>query len=438
VSRFLQAMILAATVVVIPRVAGGETLTFEMALEKAASQNEDVGILAEHVEQARAMRLQVLSGLLPWITATASFGFTEEVVIDTGGGESRVVVPGDDWGWGVQATVTLVDLGLIPSVAAAGKNKQAAEALMEYGREEVLYATAQAYVTALFAHTAVAVREQELETREKRKEEVEELMRADQALALDLKRAELQLLEAQKDLATARVESVLALDALCLLMGEPPGAPYELAPLESLAPGEPPGEQEAEAQVEQALEGRPDLEAAALSLSAAQSSKISSWLGILPTLSFSATYNQGPESFRSPAGYTWFVSFNATWTLFDGGHSVGEIMETSSKNVEAALELEKSEKEVQSEVRSAWLLFDLGLQNRDIAIKQLEVATATYDMATERYRAGVATGLEVDDALDDLAAAEMGLLGQELNLQLAWLLYLQVSGQFGDVFEVGS
>jgi outer membrane protein TolC len=424
-----------------PARASGKALTFEQALEMAGSANEDVAMLGEHVKQARAIRLQVLSGLLPWLSASASIGFTEEVSLEMGGGESRVVVPGEDWGWGGVVSLQLVNLALVPSVYAADKGVDAAEALEAHGTEGVLFATAQSYVTALFADAAVAVRERELETRNKRLEEVEARMQAEQALALDLKRAELQVLEAQQVLESARVDAILAMDALCLLLGEEPGTVFTLAPLETsvaAAPQGAPSEAEVAGEIDQALEERADLEAQQLALKSAKAEKVAGWFSLLPTLSVSASYDQGPESFRAPEGSTWMVSFNMTWSIFDGGYTAGKIMENTSKSSEALLELAQFEKEIKGEVRSTWLLFRLGLANRDTAAKQLEVAADAYEMAEERYRAGVATGLEVDDALDALALAEMGLLGQEMNLQLAWLAYLRASGQFSDIFEVTS
>jgi outer membrane protein TolC len=419
--------------------AGEATLTLAEALERASDANEDVAILAEHVTQAKTVRLQVLSGLLPWLTASANLGFTDEVVMETGGGESRVIVPGTDWGWGGSLSLKLVDLGLIPTAIAASKGVKAQKALLEHGTSEILFATAQAFVTALFARTAVSVREREVETRQGRLEEVEARKQADQALELDLKRAELQVLEARQALEASRVDAVLALDALCLLMGEEPGTSYVLAPLDAgvvPAPEQVPQEAEMLDELEEALEHRADLEALALELSAAGATRTASWLDLLPTLSFSASYDQGPESFRSPEGYTWYVSFNMSWTIFDGAYTAAKIKESHSKASEALLELGKSEKSIKSEVRSAWLKFNLGITNRDTAFKQLEVASKAYEMAEERYRAGLATGLEVDDALDGLAEAEIGLLGQEMNLQLAWLDYLRSSGQFDTFFEV--
>jgi outer membrane protein TolC len=421
--------------------ASDKALTFEQALAMAGSANEDVAMLKEHVKQARGIRLQVLSGLLPWLSASASIGFTEEVSLEMGGGESRVVVPGEDWGWGGMVSLQLVNLAIVPSVYAADKGVDAAEALEAHGTEGVLFATAQSYVTALFADAAVTVRERELETRHKRLEEVEARMQAEQALALDLKRAELQVLEAQQALESARVDAILAMDALCLLVGEEPGTVFELAPLETstaAAPQGAPSEAEVAGEIEEALDDRADLEAQQLALKSAKAEKVAGWFSLLPTLSISASYDQGPESFRAPEGSTWMVAFSMTWSIFDGGYTAGKIMENTSKTSEALLELAQSEKEIKGEVRSTWLLFRLGLANRDTAVKQLEVAADAYEMAEERYRAGVATGLEVDDALDALALAEMGLLGQEMNLQLAWLAYLRASGQFSDIFEVAS
>jgi outer membrane protein TolC len=408
-------------------------LTLSEALAMAEEQNEQIAILAERVEQAKAVRLKVLSGLLPWLTASASYGFTEEVTFGAGE-ETRVVVPGESWSWGGSASLTFVNPSVYPSVVASSKNVSAQEQLLEHGQEQILYSTAQAYVTAVFAQTAVEVRQAELSTREQNLEEVRARLQADEALLLDLSRAELLVLESRKALETARVDAVLAMDALCVLLGQDPGTRYALSPLEVGPPAGPEGLDGPE--VEAALEQRSDLEALDLSLAAARAESLSAWFALIPTLSLSASYEQGPESFRSPDGDTWMVTFNLSWTLFDGGYTAGQILESTSQAAETLLELEQADKQVKAEVREAWLRFELAITNRDTAVKAYEVADETWKMVDEKYGAGLATGLEVQAALDDLAGAEMALLGEEMNLQLAWMEYLRASGQFAEVFDL--
>ncbi len=421
--------------------AGQETpgsLTLEQALAMAREGNQDLGILAEHLEKSEAVRVQVLSGMLPWITASASVGFAQEVTMSTSGG-TNVIVPGTDWGFGGKVSLALLHPSLYPALVASGKSVKASSMLLDHGTEQVLYATAQSYVTAAFADAAVVVRTLQLETREKRLEEVEARLEADDALLLDVSRAELQLLQSKKALETARVDAMLAMDALCLIMGQKPGTSYKLAPLQgtaAAAPEVPPTEVEMQAQLEEASGNRSDLDALELAVEAAKAQKLSSWFGLLPALSVSASYDKGPESFRAPDGVSWTVSFNMTWVLLDGGYTAGKILEQSSETEEALLSFEKAGNTVESEVRAAWLLFGLAITNRDTAIKELEVSGKVVEMAEEKYKAGLASGLEVDDALDELAVAEMGLLGQEMNLQLAWMEYLRASGQFEEVFGI--
>lgn len=415
---------------------GPGSLDLASALEMARENNEDLAILAEHVKQSKALSIQVLSGMLPWITATASVGFTEEVVFGSGD-EARVVIPGTDWGWGGSVTLTLVDPSVYPALVSSTKNVKASKSIFEQGVEDTLYYTAQAYVTAVFAEAAVKVRQRELETRQQNLDEVRARLEADEALLLDVSRAELQVLESQQALEAARVDAVLAMDSLCLLMGQEPGTPYSLAPMDGSVldvPTAPPTEAELSAQLEKAQEQRDDLDALDLTVQAYKAQKLSSWFGLLPTLSFSATYDQGPESFRSPDGINWMVTFNMTWVLLDGGYTAGKIKQSSSQMLEAELSYKKTQKEVDSQVRTAWLLFDLAITNRDTAIKKLQVAEKSWEMAHEKYQAGLLSSLEVEASMDDLAEAEMQLLGHEMNLQLAWMEYLRASGQFTEVF----
>jgi outer membrane protein TolC len=416
----------------------GGPINIVEAMERARDRNEDVAILAEHVKQAGAVRVEILSGMLPLLTASASYGFNKEVKKEIGGGESMLIQPGESWSLGGQASIGLLDPSLFPSLAAAGKTKKASEALLEAGEEEVLHATAQAYVTALFAEEAVLVRERELVTRKAHRDRVEALLAADEALALDLKRAELDVLSAESALASARVDVSLAMDALSALMGDDPGTPWQLAPLSASLPPPPVAPLSPDEMADgtkAGIAGSPGLAAQELLQASTKLHAVSGGLSILPKLSLVAAYDKMPSSFRSPDGYTWSVTFNLSWTLFDGGLTAASVKEGLSKATEAMLEKEKAEKALKAGVHSAWLKFNLALQNRDTAAERLDVAVQAKEMAEERYAAGLATGLEVDDALDALAASDLGLVGEEMNVTLAWLEYLRSSGQFMEFFE---
>ena len=419
--------------------AGGGQITIIEAMERALEGNEDVGILGEKVKQASAVRVQVLSGLLPWVNASGHYGFEKEVKIVLGSsGETTTIQPATTWGYGGQISMAILDASLFPALAAAGKTKKATELLLVSGKESVLVATAQAYVTLLFAGEAVALREAELETREAHRDEVAARLQADEALALDLKRAELDVLDARAALASARVDRALALDALCALMGDDPATPWEPVDLAATFPPPPPApltETDLASGMESGLSGSPAIEAQDLFKSASKLHAVSGGLSFLPSISLGASWDKGPSSFRSPDGTSWAVTFNLSWTLFDGGLTVGKVMEGVSQAAEAVLETEKTTKAQKALVHAAWLRFNLALENRDTAAERLDVARETRSMAEERYAAGLATGLEVEDALDACASAAMGLAGEEMNLTLAWLDYLVASGQFTSFFE---
>ncbi len=410
---------------------GGDISIVE-AMQRALDHNEDIGILAEHVKQASAVRVQVLSGLLPWIQASGHYGFEKEVSTEIG-----VIQPATAWGYGGQISMGLLDPSLFPALAAAGKTKKATGLLLESGKESILVATAQAYVTLLFAREAVSLREAELATREAHRDDVAARLEADEALALDLKRAELDVLDARSALASARVDQAPALDAPCAPLGDDPRTPWSAVSLATTFPPPPDSpltDSDLASGTESGLDS-PALAAQDLMLQSSKLHSISGGLSFLPSVAIVASYDKGPKSFRSPDGSSWAVTFNLSWTLFDGGKTVGKVMEGVSKASEALLETSKMETSQKAAVHASWLRFNLALENRDTAAQRVDLALASRQMAEERYAAGLATGLEVEDALDAYAAASMGLAGEEMNLTLAWLDYLVASGQFMEFFE---
>jgi outer membrane protein TolC len=116
--------------------------------------------------------------------------------------------------------------------------------------------------------------------------------------------------------------------------------------------------------------------------------------------------------------------------LYSGGTRHLELREAYSKVLQAKLEMAKATRKVDNEVTQAYI----GLGNAKIALqvakKQLKLAKRSFELTEARYKTGVATPVEVSDALTALQSARIATLREELNFELAILQLRRAVGLF--------
>ncbi|HYU31158.1 MAG TPA: TolC family protein, partial [Thermoanaerobaculia bacterium] len=151
-------------------------------------------------------------------------------------------------------------------------------------------------------------------------------------------------------------------------------------------------------------EGRPELtllgerlRAAGLALEAAQAEK-------LPTLAAQA---QAIESGNRVQDLAWSRSFTATVNvpIFTGRRTEARIAQARSQQEQLLLERRDTERQVEQEVRRALLLLDNARSRVELAEQNVRLSQDELDLASDRFKAGVASSIEVDNAQTSLATA---------------------------------
>ncbi len=120
----------------------------------------------------------------------------------------------------------------------------------------------------------------------------------------------------------------------------------------------------------------------------------------------------------------------ARWDIFDGGLREADLRDTGARISEAESAKRATENRAVEEVRRARLDRDSAVSNRVIAEEQLSLARENQRLVEVNFRAGAATYLEVSDANTALAAAELAVITETLNADLAGVRLLQTSGGF--------
>jgi len=177
-----------------------------------------------------------------------------------------------------------------------------------------------------------------------------------------------------------------------------------------------------------------DLQVARLNLEFAAKTRQSIWYQYAPVLLGTAQYQVANVKGFSNSYGAWALGLVLGWTLWDGGVRESDLRDTASKLAEAELGLQSTQIKIRDEIRSTHLALKVAQANRIKAEETVKLARSNYDMVAVNFQAGVATQIEVSDANMQLAQAELGLIAEALNAQLAALRLLKAAGGFNPQF----
>ena len=382
------------------------------AMELAAANNEAADIARLRVEEAEGRRQTALGEVLPRLSASGSVSRNEQEV-SLG---SRAFVNLWDYGADLNVSIDLFSPMAIPSLHAA-TTQTTVERLQETWEQAGLrLAAGRAYVSALAARENLASARQSLEVSRLSLEQTRALAEVGYALAADLSRALLAVIDAEAAVLDSELALADAMDSLAFLLNIPTIAPSELFVPE--LPREVEGDPSRE---------RTDVQAAALSIETNDVLVRANRLSLLPSLGLTARYDIGPESVRAPDGTSWVVTMSATWLIFDYGR-YGRIAEAEARRDQSIAADAALRREVSLEVARAARRLEVSEARADLAERAAEVAAETRELVLEQYRAHDITALEMMEADEALSSAQVSLNLARLEVQLARIELLYLTG----------
>jgi len=408
----------------------------------AAERSAPVLEARSRIDGAEARVRQSTSALLPSLSAdvirgahtfnTASFGLDfptapgQEPFFDP-----RGEVVGPVWSADVRARadVPLLDL------AAVGRRRSAVAAADAARQEEVATqeqsgtVAARAYVADLRFRAEIQAREQDLELAQELLAVAQGQLQAGVAVALDVTRAEAQVVTIQAQLLSARHRADIADLALRRTLRLPDDANVELVDdLESGAAEAPP-EDEATAQ---AMESRSDLATARAYRTAASEGLSAVKAGRLPRLSASADEGYYGKGFGYMLNtYSW--GLRLSMPIFDGMRRSAQVQEEEARIHEIDFRIEDLEADVAFQVRQALLNLSAAREQVSAADERLRLAQLEVDQEEERVRAGVSGNADVVRAAMRLNEARTARLDVLTALQSARVALAAAMGTVGQL-----
>lgn len=433
-------------------------LTLREAIDSARTQNLDIQQLDARVQMARQLTWKAWSSYLPQINAGVQVVRNEyEVSFDlpsgywvrdmgtqqgpNGGGtvpgnptnflvypsalSSSVVVPLVQ----TQGQVKLSQALVAPQAWLLIANAYKAEKVIDYNimqaRRDILFGIAQLYYGVANLNELISVQERQVVLTKERERDARVRFQAGTGTKVGLLRAEIDRAQAEEDLKRAQIDYQRAKLSLATALDRPDDFDIVL-PSTPAQPKGPNLEQ-------QALDLRPDVKAAAENLDLAYGQRTQLYMQYLPTIGGFGAYNYASTSTFNPNNFSWQIGIGLTWTILDGGLREASIREASARIVEADAAKRLTDLKAVERVKQSQLDLEAAVANRAKAKERTGLATENARLVDVAYKAGAATYLESTDSVQTLRQAEVGLVFESLNVDLATLKLLNAVGAFEEV-----
>lgn len=188
-----------------------------------------------------------------------------------------------------------------------------------------------------------------------------------------------------------------------------------------------------EQSLEEARARRPLLVVLRERLRAAELQESIARAGYLPRVSFQGGYQRnGPDPakvFGDPSQQNALnAGINLQWDLFSGFNTQAQASRAQYQSRIAELNLRQSERDLEGGVRQAHASLVAQLASTELAEANRKAAADALVLAGERFNAGVSSTLEVRDAQLKLTQAELTLLENRINVEIARFSLMRAVG----------
>jgi len=407
-------------------------LSLREAVERGLKYNLGAVGMAQALRQARGQQLVARSSLLPNLNG-ALHEFDEKLSLKAQGlgsipglGSSlpAVIGPFNYFDLRASLTQTVADMTALNNYRSSKEIVRSNRYSAEDARDLVVFAVGGAYLQVIAAAARVESVRAQLETARALYSQTSQKRSVGLLAQTDVNRSQVQALTQQQRLVSLQNDLAKQKINLARLVGLPASDGYALS--EEIPFSAVPSITLEEA-LRQALVKRADLRAAEAQAQAARFSRSAARAERLPSLSVSADYGLiGTKPAQSNGTYTLVGTLRIPIWL--GGRTEGDIEQADAALTERRAEIEDLRGKIESDIRNAYLDLDAAGSQVEVAAKNVQVTKETLDLTRQRFDAGVTDNVEVVQAQESVAGAELDYINSVFAHNLAKLSLARAIG----------
>jgi len=387
-------------------------LSLREAVARGLEYNLGTEGLTQAMRQARGLARVARSSLMPNVN-----GYLREAVQQTnlaalglrfnfhfpGISIPTIVGPFNYYDLRATLTQTVADLTALNNYRSAQELVKANEAALRDARDLVVLAAGGAYLQVQAAEARVRSAQAQIDTAQALFKQTEERRAVGLNPQIDVNRSQVQLQTQQQRLMSLQNDAAKQKINLARVVGLPPNDNYEIA---GDIPYSPAPDLTLEQALKQAYENRADLQSAEAQVRAAERVRSAARWEHLPSLAFSADYGAiGINPGQSHGTFT--VIGTLRIPIWQGGKTEGETQEADAALGQRRAELEDVRGRIEADVRDAFLDLKTAANQLDVARNNQKVARETLTLTRQRFEAGIADAVEVTQAQESVASADL-------------------------------
>jgi outer membrane protein TolC len=408
-------------------------LSLREAIQRGTAYNLGAVGLSQAVRQAHGQSRVARSALLPNLNGDLS-EVVEQVNLRALGVRVQSPAPGltipsvvgpfNYFDLRARLSQTVADLTARNNYRASLETVRANEFAAKDARDLVVLAVGGAYLQVIAAEARVISARAQLETANALFRQASDRRVVGLAAQIDVNRSQVQVLTQQQRLVSLQNDLAKQKINLARLVGLPPADAFEVSDAIPFAPA--PGITLEDA-LKQAANLRADLKAAQAQVRAAERAYAAARAERYPSLSFAADYGViGTNPAQSHGTFAVVGSLN--FPIWQGGRTEGDIEQADAALVQRKAEAEDTVGRIESEVRNAWLDLQAATTQVEVAQRNRDVTEDNLRLTKQRYEAGVTGNVEVVQAQDAVAVAELDYINSVFAHNVAKLSLARAIG----------
>jgi outer membrane protein TolC len=413
------------------------TLSFIEAIHRGLDYNLGTEGVTQAIRQAQGESKVARSSLLPNLSATASEA-VQQVNLKDSGVRVNSSIPGvtipsiagpfNYFDLRAHLTQTIGDLTAWKNYRSAQEIVRSNDFTLKDARDLVVLAVGGSYLQVAAAKERVISEQAQLDTATALYNQSSQQRAVGLLAQIDVNRSRIQMLTEQERLETLRNDLAKQKINLARMVGLPANDHFDISGTIPFSAGP---SIEIETAIRNAYTRREDLKAAEAQLRASQLALSAARAERLPSLAVNADYGVNGTNPNQSHG-----TFSATGTLtipiWRGGRTEGDVQQADAAFVQRRAELNNLHARIEGDVRSAYLDMQAAANQVSVAEDNLKVSQENLDLTRQKFQVGVSDNVEVIQAQQSVASAQLDLINSVLAHNVAKLTLARAIGDAAD------